>query len=232
MINIKKNDKAPATLAVEKEKPNGSYRGEDVVKALVEDSHNKCYLCEDSLITSINIEHFTEHRGDKDLMFDWKNLLYSCGHCNGTKNDIFRRVPSDILNCANKDCKVDYWIIYRMEEDRDLRTHAEIIRNEDADVSPFEVQTANTIHLLDKIYNGTGTPIRNQEAFNLRRRVLEEIVPFLEILGEYMTATDPVIKQELKKQLSDRIFDSSKFVAFKKWQIRDFGLATDFCLNP
>lgn len=231
MINISKREEAPATLAIEKEKRNGSYSGEDVIDALVEDSHNKCYLCEDSLITTIHVEHFQEHRGNKDLKFDWHNLHYSCGHCNATKNDTFRSVPSDLLNCADENCKVDYWIIYRMD-DEDLKSKVVIIRNQDADVSPFEVQTANTIQLLDKIYNGTGTPTRNQEARNLRDRVLQEIVPFQEKLLRYITSTDPDVKEELKRELADGITPSSRFVAFKKWLLRDNGVAPNFSVNP
>lgn len=232
MINISKRKEAPESLAKEKAKANGSYREEDVVRALFEDSHNKCYLCEDIYITTINVEHFHEHGGDKNLKFNWTNLHYACGHCNSTKNDTFKNGDSNLLNCADPECLVDYWIIYRLEEDDKLIAHAVIKQNPMAEVSIYQKETDNTILLLDRIYNGTGTAIRNREAANLLIRVQQEIINFKENLLSYLSASDRSSKQEYKTELGKAIADSSPFAAFKRWILRDNGLASEFDLTP
>lgn len=228
MIFVNKRPVPPASLAVEKAKANGSYREKDVVDALVEDSFNKCYLCEDSLITSINVEHFHEHRGNVDKKFDWNNLHYACGHCNHTKNDTFPQRDSNLLNCADSRCKVDLWIIYRIEEDPDLKTHAVIIKNLESDVSPFQAETDNTVMLLDRIYNGTGTAIRNQEAYNLLKRVQREVVTFKEELFKYLMETDDAKKEIRFKKLNDALASDKPFLAFKRWIIHDCSLSEQF----
>lgn len=223
MINISKNPVAPASLATEKAKANGSYREQDVVDALVSDSFNKCYLCEDSCPTTINVEHFKEHRGNRDLMFDWNNLHYSCGHCNSTKNDTFRGGSSDILNCSNPDCLVDKWIIYRLEEE-DLKSRVTIMRNEEEDVTPFGTETDNTVLLLNRIYNGTGTAIRNQEAYNLRQRIQRELVAFNYEVLKYVTTSDDTAKSGIAENLRISIAADKPFAAFKRWILRDINI--------
>lgn len=230
MISISKRSDAPQSLAIEKEKKNGSYSLADVVTALVEDSFGKCYICEDTLLTSINVEHFREHRGDKDKKFDWNNLHYACTHCNNTKNDTFRNTDSNLLNCADPRCKVDYWISYRIEQDSDFVTHALIEVNPDSDVTPFKSETENTVRLLDRVYNGTGTPIRNQESANLLKRVLSELLPFKQKLLEFIMEKDLDLKAAKHNRLMDLMSEKTPFVAFKRWIIRDNNLSECFGL--
>lgn len=94
---------APASLAIEKAKQSGTYRGDDVVQLLHQDFHGKCYLCEIDQLQSVEIEHLKAHHNgaDRDRKFDWNNLFYSCGHCNGVKNRA--EYEETILDC----CRVD-----------------------------------------------------------------------------------------------------------------------------
>ena len=46
MVKVERSFPAPASLALESQKANGSYSMPDVVKQLKEDFHNKCYICE------------------------------------------------------------------------------------------------------------------------------------------------------------------------------------------
>ena len=66
MIYFKKREKAPNSLAIEKAKGTENYREKDVITALAEDFKDKCYLCESKWPTEINVEHFDEHRGNRD----------------------------------------------------------------------------------------------------------------------------------------------------------------------
>ena len=45
MVKVERSFPAPASLALESQKANGSYSMPDVVKQLKEDFHNKCYIC-------------------------------------------------------------------------------------------------------------------------------------------------------------------------------------------
>ena len=59
MINFTKqvpSEEVLTKLAEEKNKPNGTYNIPEVVNALKQEFHDKCYICEQKNIKSINIE--------------------------------------------------------------------------------------------------------------------------------------------------------------------------------
>lgn len=229
MIYFEKRESAPQSLALEKAKGTDNYRGSDVLKALSEDFKNKCYLCETKCPVSINIEHFEEHRGDRDKMFDWKNLFYACAHCNQTKNDNSRKTSSNILNCTSKDHLVDYWIEYRLAAKETFdKLQIEIKRNDLVPPTKCETEINNTVQLLDKIYNGTGTPIKNQEAYNLALQVNKEMTDFAILLEGYCFADSQSSKDSAKNKIAESLNENMPYIAFKKWKIRDLKLEKDF----
>lgn len=103
MVKIERSPIAPASLKVEKEKGTKNYRGEDVVMQLHRDFRGKCYVCEIDQLQSVEVEHLKSHHNGKnrDRMFDWNNLFYSCSHCNSVKNK--KKYEDCILDC----CQVD-----------------------------------------------------------------------------------------------------------------------------
>lgn len=216
MVNFDKRPDAPASLVLRR-----SYREQDVIDALCEDFHNKCYICGQKGCSSINVEHFEEHRGNDDLKYDWNNLFWVCTHCNNTKNNTFPRANSNLLNCTNSNHLVDYWIKYYLKYD-ELIAHVEISINGNVEIPQYlQSQTENTIKLLDYVFSGRNTPIRKTEAQNLVRFHLQpEINKFMNILDDYRRASDenrPVLHAAIQQQLSNE----SPFSAFKKWIIRD-----------
>lgn len=224
MIYYPKRNEAPASLALRK-----SYTGEDVIKALKQDFCNKCYLCGSKAPTSLNVEHFDEHRGDDDKKYDWQNLFYACGHCNHTKNDIFRKGGSDLLNCTKEDQLVDYWLKYHLQIDYGTMIKT-IVVEKNAAVGPtgFEAQIDNTSRLLNAIYNGTGSPVRSAEADNLMKAVMKEIAFFRSKVFEYKDESDPEKRAGLKRKILAMLNPKMPFVAFKRWIIRDLGLEQEF----
>lgn len=100
MVKIERSPTAPASLAIEKAKGTDNYRGDDVIQQLHEDFHGKCYLCEIDELQSIQVEHLKAHHNgqDRDRMFDWNNLFYSCAHCNSVKNR--KQYEDSILDCC------------------------------------------------------------------------------------------------------------------------------------
>lgn len=229
MIYFEKRKTPPPSLAVEKAKGTENYRGQDVIDALSEDFKAKCYLCGTKWPTGINVEHFDEHRGDRNKMFDWNNLFYACAHCNNTKNSLFRTVPSNLLNCTIEDHKVDYWIEYRLETDGNLKNlKADIRRNSKVPVTPYEDKIANTIKLLQLIYNSIGTPIKNEESYNIINQINEELKDFLSLLNDYCFADSETEKNNARDQVIRSLENDKPYTAFKKWIIRDLLLEKDF----
>lgn len=101
MVKVERTPTPPPSLAIEKEKASGSYSEPDVHQQLKQDFNEKCYLCEIDELQSVEVEHLCPHGGDKELMFAWDNLFYSCRHCNSVKNQ--RKYDGVILDC----CKTD-----------------------------------------------------------------------------------------------------------------------------
>lgn len=103
MVKVERNPVAPASLAQEKANGTTNYRGFDVVQRLREDFHEKCYLCEIDKVQDPQIEHLKAHHNgqDRDRMFDWNNLFFSCSHCNSIKN---RRIYEEsVLDCCREE---------------------------------------------------------------------------------------------------------------------------------
>jgi hypothetical protein len=211
MINLVKSQPAPDCLAIEKLKKNGTYNCGDVLMRLKTDSHNKCYLCEDKGITSINIEHFIAHLGDLDLKFDWNNLFYVCGHCNNTKLALYQR----LLNCTNSTIKITDVIKFKgygMPKE-----HFKITATE----AQPSLETTNTVALLNAIYTGT-TKNKEIASENLRDKVSKELAAFTQYLRDfyYEEGLNELEKETLTAKIRRRLSPESPFTAFKIWVIK------------
>lgn len=103
MIKIERTFPAPASLAIEAKRASGKYDGPDVIKQLREDAHDKCYICEMKGLQDPVVEHLLPHKNGKypDRKFDWNNLFWSCGHCNGGKNQ--QKYDEGIIDCCQQD---------------------------------------------------------------------------------------------------------------------------------
>ena len=229
MIYFEKRATPPPSLAIEKANGSENYRGQDVIDALSEDFNAKCYLCETKWPTGINVEHFDEHRGNRDKMFDWNNLFYACAHCNNTKNSLFRTRQSNLLNCTIADHKVDYWIEYRLSGHPQFKSlNTEVKRNSQVPITAYEDKIENTVELLQAVYNGTDTPIKNEESYNILCRLNEELEDFTSLLDVYCFAENEHIKKEAKAQVLKSLQRDRPYTAFKKWIIKDLSLEDEF----
>lgn len=214
MINFIKGTPSEAVLrklAEEKEKPNGTYNIPEVVIALKEEFHDKCYICEQKSIKSINIEHFIPHKGkDRNLMFDWNNLYYSCGHCNNLKLSKY----DNILNPGNPEEDVEECIHYGMPilHKRALVEITAYGHNE---------KVNNTVELLNYVYNGK-TAIKDIEAVNIKNNLVKELVEFTGWLREY---DDDELEEDerdsLKRNIRKGLNVKSPFTAFKRQIVKD-----------
>ncbi len=210
MINVLKSQPAPECLAIEKLKAYGNYNCGDVLLRLRTDFHNKCYLCEDKGLTTINTEHFEAHQGDNDLKFDWNNLFLACGHCNNTKLKLLLK----LLNCTDSSIKIVDLIQFKASGIP--KEHIEI---KSAQQNPT-IETQNTVKLLNDIYTGT-TKLKEIESENLRDKVTKEVANFTKYLRKYYkNGLTEEEKESFKTKIRRKLSHESPFTAFKIWVIK------------
>ena len=220
MINIQRDaSNPPLCLEIEKQKElsgktkDANYRCETVVKRISDDFFKKCYICENGKPTSINVEHFRPHKSKNiDLKFNYSNLFFACAHCNNCKSDDFE----NILDCTNSNEDVENWIDYKVEPMEDAKAEFSISeRNKNS--SWDEARIKETIRLLEKIYNGEHTDIKEVEGENLRNLLIEEIFLFYEKVKEFnKNKKFPKDNADNIKFIKLEIRKDSNFTAFKR----------------
>lgn len=209
MVHFTKSQPAPECLDIEKAKANGDYKCGSVLSRIKTDFKNKCYICEYKEPTSINVEHFVPHEGDKELMFDWGNLYWSCSHCNNIKLAVHINLLNCIIPTDNVETNLKYGFKPFPFESVEITS---LVDNE---------KTNNTRDLLNDVYNGT-TKLKTIEAANLRDKLLDEIMDFLENLKEYFRDTNTEEdRQYFLIRIRGHLNNGSNFTAFKRWIIRD-----------
>jgi hypothetical protein len=210
MLFFEKSYPAPACLEREKQKASGDYKCGDVLERLKNDFKNKCYICEMSAPTSINVEHFIPHQGDIELKFAWDNLFWSCAHCNNTKLAVY----TNLLNCTQIEDDVEKSLKYEFKP----------FPKEKVKIIPIDVKNkkaANTCDLIEAIFNGT-TPLKTLESANLRNLLLTEIRDFQGLLCDYYLPTNELDEINLlSKKIKQHLHKGSNFTSFKRWIIRD-----------
>ena len=207
MVNYTRTKEVPKSLAIEKGKKTGSYNKSDVIDALNKVFYGKCYICENSKSTSINVEHLHQHKGNKNLMFDWNNLFLSCGHCNNVKlgkyDNILDCTAEDVENCM--ECIID--------SNENLKSFVKVNK-----LVSNNIKLDNTIDLLIAVYNGDYTPIKKLESANLRALINEEVLRFRSLINKYNQ--NKKLKKNTKiteKKILGELNRGTPFVAFKRY---------------
>lgn len=205
MIKIDRSFPEPISLAEEKRK-NGTYSTEEVNRRLKEDFHNKCYICELGNLQDPEIEHLLPHKNGKfpERKFDWENLFWACGRCNGIKAATM--YDDGILDCCKQDPE-DFFVQW-YENDQ---VQISIRKNGDDPV------IQRTHHLLNEVYNKTNTGMRIITSQQRIDELCGEMSAFLKSLEEYIND-----RESKRQQRTIRAFLSrrSPFAAFKREYIR------------
>lgn len=206
MVKIERTPTAPASLATESKKENGSYRESDVVEQLKQDFHDKCYICELRDLTDIQVEHLLPHHGRKikERVFDWNNLFYSCTHCNSIKSD--RKYDEKILDCCNVDPEL-------------YLNH--ILRNGEVVVQPVagnaDEKVEMTADLIQNCFGKSNTGIRTIQCAARYDRLATT-------MGVLYTALDNFKKDKTSKKylsaLKAMLKREYKFAAFTRYYVR------------
>lgn len=206
MVKVERSSPAPESLATEKLKSNGSYNKPDVVERLSTDFHNKCYICELNDLQDPQVEHLRPHFNGKDInrKFDWNNLFWSCGHCNGIKNQ--RKYDETIIDCCNSD--PEERIYFRLHDGK-----TDITAVDSAD---YDAQM--TAELVTEVFNITNSGMRIYKSAFRFSELNKEMNKLYDTLDELSKKPNSIF---VKKKLQALIRRESRFAAFKRCYIRE-----------
>lgn len=192
----------PEGITIESEQ---DYRKGEVLITLAEDCNMKCYICEDKP-TTINVEHIVPHRNDIALKYAWTNLFIACGHCNSIKGMKFNNIIKPT------ECEPEDHIALSVEIMENM------IEKVVVEALSTDCSTLQTAELLNFVYNGGTTDIKDIECSNLRNHhLLPNLRIFLQYIRNYLEEPnlgyDEIIRNEIDR--------SSAFAAFKRKIVRD-----------
>ena len=216
MVKCNKSHNPPASLAKEKAKgKNGSCTCADVVKQLVHDFNNKCYICELKGIPDPEVEHLHPHHNgaDVDLKFDWSNLFLSCSHCNKIKNQ--SKYENHIIDCCREDPEAHIKSLY---QDGNVCVSAR----------DNESTSLKTAELIYEVFNRDTPELRNIASQYRLNELRKEMYIFFKELSAYITNRQMPLH---KKRLEVMLKSDSAFAAFKRDYIRENGNAYSELLN-
>lgn len=206
MVKIKRSFPAPESLAEEAKKVNGKYDKPDVIARLKEDFHNKCYICEMKDLQDPNVEHLYPHKNGKypERKFDWENLFWSCGHCNGVKNN--SKYDGGILDCCRQD--PEKYLYFRMKNND--------VNIEVADSADEELK--RTALLITETFSLKNTGMRTY-ASDERLRLLQKEMNLLykQLIKLHKEPDSKVTLRTIRSLLSRE----SAFAAFKRCYVRE-----------
>ncbi len=208
MIRVERSPIPPASLAVEANKINGSYRQPDVIKQLADDFHEKCYICEIKPVQDPQVEHRLPHHNRTILkrVFDWNSLFYSCSHCNSVKNS--PKFEEAIIDCCSRDPEdvLNYYL---------LGSQVKVSVKD-----PTDREALLTAELIEEVFNTQSTGIRT-EAGQVRLKELQTVMNTLYIqLDRYRKKPNNVRTIKTLCGLLDR---TGKFSGFARSYVRRLG---------
>lgn len=159
MIGVRRSPEPPAILAPGRAKDR--YRSSEVVDRLVEDFHNKCYICEISPLQSVEVEHLHPHKGGlyPERMFDWSNLFLSCPHCNKVKAK--PKYDEGIIDCCARDPEA---LLEQSLMENEVSVSA---------LSEDDREASLTADLIEEVFMSDSPPIRSHEA-DMRLKELQK----------------------------------------------------------
>ena len=198
MIRERKSEKVPSSLLT-----TSQYDGEDVKAQLLEDQHEKCYICERKLGTDFEIEHFKSKNNQ-----EWTNLFLACGYCNKKKSSSFDD------NLYPLDTNIENEIEQRIDFSRNKASFTTSV-----DDDPHQ----NTVRMLHVFYNGKQKMrvIKEERFFDEAKQKMNR---FLEKVNTFLMEPTPANRVLVAAELSIE----QEMLGFKYWVIRDNHLEAEF----
>ena len=196
MIRVRKSTVTPPSLLAAN---CNKHDEQDVQDALMLESDKKCYLCEQYVNKTFQIEHNKAQTVQPHLRYEWSNLFMSCGYCNGRKSGGY-----DVLDPATNN--IEDLITHHLDLSRKFITF---------NTDHLNPQTLSTVELLSKLFNGKNN-LRDVKCKVLYEDLQREYVSFLQFLLDYKQDDSPLNKQKVIDSLSI----TKEFLAFKYWLIK------------
>ena len=208
MIKEKKSTNAPTSLLATK-----LYNGDDVYAQLLEDQHEKCYICERKLVTDYEVEHFKSENNYPELVQEWTNLFLACGYCNRRKSDSFDDNINPLTTNVEKEIsqRIDFGLNKAIFE-----------------TSVADVQHNNTVRMLNLFYNGKGgKKLRKKKEERFFDYAKQKVIGFMKIVNDYL-----MHPTEINRNIVVEVLGIDKeLLGFKYWIIRDYNLNEIFKNN-
>ena len=205
MVKVERSFSAPDSLEEEVKKLTGRYDKPDVIERLKRDFHNKCYICEMKELQDPNVEHLLPHKNGKypERKFDWENLFWSCGHCNGIKNS--GKYDEGIIDCCRQD--PEEYLSFRLKND-------EVIIH----VANLEGIYKRTATLITETFTLQNTGMRTYTS-NERLRLLQKEMNILyRQLEKLHNRPDSKV---IMRTIGSLLKRESAFAAFKRCYVRE-----------
>ena len=203
VIYLAKTDDPSIQKALDNAKNNDSenvYRRGVIYDQIKADFQRKCYLCEDDEII-INIEHFEPHKNDLNKKYDWRNLFYSCAHCNSIKGVFW-----PLLNCT--DVADQVWQSIEIRFIAFPKSKVEVILSPDC---PKSEAGENTRKLLENILIGEHvSAMKQDQAATLRKKMHRAYTHFVSAINK---KDDQAIKHA--------IADDAAFAGMLRWTLKN-----------
>ncbi len=195
MIRVNKCTNVPESLLTTQ-----AYDGQDVQQQLLQDQHQKCYLCECKVEPNYHIEHLNSQANRQD----WNNLFLSCGYCNDKKLALFDNILNPTTNNIEE----------IIEQRLDTYSKEAVFRSNDN-----SAEVKQTVKLLENIFNGKEHDPNfrspHEEVFYDKIEML--INDFMKKVINYRLnssqANEAVVREELAID--------KEMLGFKYWIIRD-----------
>ena len=203
MIRVRKSENVPSSLLI-----TSQYDGEDVKAQLLEDQHEKCYICERKLGTDFEIEHFKSKNNYPELRQEWTNLFLACGYCNRKKSSSFDD------NLYPLDTNIEDEIEQRIDFSSNKASFVTTID---------DVPHQNTVRMLHVFYNGKKKMrvIKEERFFDEAKQKMNR---FLEKVNTFLMEPTPANRALVAAELSIE----QEMLGFKYWVIRDNHLEAEF----
>lgn len=203
MIRVRKSENVPSSLLT-----TSQYDGEDVKAQLLEDQHEKCYICERKLGTDFEIEHLRSQEKYSKLQKELSNLFMACGYCSRKKSSSFDD------NLYPLDTNIEDEIEQRIDFSSNKASFVTTID---------DVPHQNTVRMLHVFYNGKKKMrvIKEERFFDEAKQKMNR---FLEKVNTFLMEPTPANRALVAAELSIE----QEMLGFKYWVIRDNHLEAEF----
>lgn len=204
MFNVKRPELPPPSLAKRR-----SWTGSDVLHALSEIFHEKCYICETKDPLSLNVEHFEAHMDDANKMYDWNNLFLACARCNNFKRHLY----NNLINCT--DSNIDALRLIRHAPP--TTPYSETLIIEPTDKNPSTIETAS---LIKKIFTDDNTGNKYITGMSLRKRVYKRYAQLMIHMNTYINEDSlESEKEDAILRIQNLMKKNQEYSAFLRWPI-------------